>query len=611
MSTRDTRTPPGTVQALITTYRLSEPDRKADDPRNTRWWIEQLGPLPLAELTIDRIHQAVDGLRTAGRSGNTITFYLRFIRRVCAWGANLQYLVYDPCKNMPLPKEGEPPLRVLTPEEETQLCEALGRPYNLWVRFAILTGLEQSEQFAVQWRSVHLDRRTMDVVQSGNRGLAEVTLLPEVLPILRALRQASPSSVWVFPDPKNPMRPADPHNFYVSRWVRTIDRLGMLRLAWKDLRHTCGVRLAQQGVPRSEITAFLRQREPKQAYRYRAWRPGERVIPTRPRPVRQAVFADLTDAQIQALTARDVTTEPFTFGDMCRFYAVHHLKQRPARRNFDSLYRQHLSRWADRPMGAITRREVRLWHMGNSAIPAHANKVVNFMRTVYNWASSLDLYAGLNPAQWRGRYVCPPREVFLHTDQLQRLLHGLEQASPMHRAYLWTLLLTAARGDEVRKMRWADIDWDTRLWRKSKTKNGTPQYLPLPRQVVEAIQALPRRSDWVFCSTSGRGWSRCTPEKVWLYWRRRWNLEEIRLHDLRRSCASYLAMSGENLPTIQNVLNHRSLTPTSIYARLNTKAVDRALQAQADRLCQLAGTGRVALSDSGGQRREEVGEGLR
>ncbi|QPD04938.1 MAG: hypothetical protein Nkreftii_002712 [Candidatus Nitrospira kreftii] len=39
--------------------------------------------------------------------------------------------------------------------------------------------------------------------------------------------------------------------------------------------------------------------------------------------------------------------------------------------------------------------------------------------------------------------------------------------------------------------------------------------------------------------------------------------------------------------TIQSVLNHRSLKPTSIYARLNTKAVDRALQTQADRFCSI------------------------
>ena len=63
-------------------------------------------------------------------------------------------------------------------------------------------------------------------------------------------------------------------------------------------------------------------------------------------------------------------------------------------------------------------------------------------------------------------------------------------------------------------------------------------------------------------------------------------MDDVRSHDLRRTCASYLAIQGENLPVIQSVLNHRSLAPTSIYARLNTKATDRALQAQADRFCQ-------------------------
>ena len=62
---------------------------------------------------------------------------------------------------------------------------------------------------------------------------------------------------------------------------------------------------------------------------------------------------------------------------------------------------------------------------------------------------------------------------------------------------------------------------------------------------------------------------------------------DVCLHDLRRTCASYLAIQGENLPVIQSVLNHRSLAPTSIYARLNTMATDRALQAQADRFCRV------------------------
>jgi integrase len=120
------------------------------------------------------------------------------------------------------------------------------------------------------------------------------------------------------------------------------------------------------------------------------------------------------------------------------------------------------------------------------------------------------------------------------------------------------------------------------------------QLVPLPVQVVETLTRLPRTSEWVFPGINGQPWSLGSIQKVWQLVRRRWNLQDVTLHDLRRTCASYLAISGENLPTIQNVLNHSSLAHTSIYARLNTKAVDRALQAQADRLCSM-GQGPVVL----------------
>jgi integrase len=211
---------------------------------------------------------------------------------------------------------------------------------------------------------------------------------------------------------------------------------------------------------------------------------------------------------------------------------------------------------------------------------------VNFIRAVYNWDTMLDVYDGANPAIGRFRFTCPPRERFLTTEEARRFLEGIETLPPKPRAYLWTMLLTGARGIEIRSMRWNDIDWSTRLWTKAKTKNGKPQYLPLPPQVVTAIKELPRTSEWFFSDVRGP-WSADSAEKVWLLCRRRWNLGDVTLHDIRRTCASYLAISGENLPTIQNVLGHRSLSPTSIYAHLNTKAVDRALQAQADWFCSM------------------------
>ncbi|MBC7839480.1 MAG: site-specific integrase [Nitrospiraceae bacterium] len=170
-------------------------------------------------------------------------------------------------------------------------------------------------------------------------------------------------------------------------------------------------------------------------------------------------------------------------------------------------------------------------------------------------------------------------------EELQRFMDGLIHLPDKSRAYLVLLIMTGCRMGEARQMRWTDLDPISRLWRKPRTKNGSSHVVPLPLQVMEAIRILPKVSQWVFPGVNGAPWSEASAHKMWSLVRSRWNMVDVRLHDLRRTCASYLAIQGENLPVIQSVLNHRSLAPTSIYARLNTKVTDRALQAQADRFC--------------------------
>ena len=133
--------------------------------------------------------------RTGARAGSTVGFYLRFLRRVTAWGTCVALLPADPCVGIPLPKEGTPIMRVLTEEEEVQLCQALGHPYSLWVRFAILTGLEQSEQFTLLWRHVQLERRTVLIPQGSMGVMVELSLPPDAVTILRLLRQEYPTSI--------------------------------------------------------------------------------------------------------------------------------------------------------------------------------------------------------------------------------------------------------------------------------------------------------------------------------------------------------------------------------------------------------------------------------
>ncbi|MGH7180889.1 MAG: tyrosine-type recombinase/integrase [Nitrospiraceae bacterium] len=303
---------------------------------------------------------------------------------------------------------------------------------------------------------------------------------------------------------------------------------------------------------------------------------------------RTPLFANVNAEDLQALLARDTTADPLTFRELSRLYAVHHLRARPARREFERIFRQFWQPWVDRRADALTKKEVRIWYMGLAHIPGHANKAAALLRALYNWADRMELVTGSNPVLHLLRYRQSSRERFLSVEEVQHFLAGLPHLPLKPRAYLLLLLLTGARLSEALAMRWQDVEWTSRIWRKPHTKNGTSHHAPLPVQVVEVLQQLPRISEWVFPGARTRQhWSAASAEKMWLLTRRRWNLHDVRLHDLRRTCASFLAIAGENLPTIQNVLNHKSLAPTSIYARLNTKAVDRALQRQADRLMAL------------------------
>jgi len=162
---------------------------------------------------------------------------------------------------------------------------------------------------------------------------------------------------------------------------------------------------------------------------------------------------------------------------------------------------------------------------------------------------------------------------------------------PRTEIYFLTLLLTGARRDEARLMQWTHLDLERALWHKPTTKTGVPHTIPLPAQLVTRLRTLPRVNQWVFPSTqnprngmcAGR-WSVTGVEHAWQKIRRRVGLVDVRIHDLRRTAASWLAINGSNLPVIQQMLNHPSLSSTQVYARLSVAPVRLALDEQATRM---------------------------
>ncbi len=144
------------------------------------------------------------------------------------------------------------------------------------------------------------------------------------------------------------------------------------------------------------------------------------------------------------------------------------------------------------------------------------------------------------------------------------------RASHWDKLYLIVLLAitTGARKGELTKLRWNDIDFDRRTAYVATTKNGQPKVLPLTDSVIRELQLFDTKdSSLIFASRIKCDAPYCFT-KPWKKALEDADINDFRFHDLRHSCASYLAQSGASLLEIADVLGHKQISVTKRYAHL-------------------------------------------
>ena len=155
-----------------------------------------------------------------------------------------------------LPTSGKKPTTIADERYYGQLCQAIGHPYDTWVRLAILTGLRKSEQFGLRWADIDLDRGLITLPHTKSGTVQYVHLMEEAKAILRGLIPGN-TSVWVFPS-DDPETHLDHHNFYGRVYITALKDAKLEGVTWHTLRHTFASRLAMNGQGPSTIAALLR-----------------------------------------------------------------------------------------------------------------------------------------------------------------------------------------------------------------------------------------------------------------------------------------------------------------------------------------------------------------
>lgn len=268
----------------------------------------------------------------------------------------------------------------------------------------------------------------------------------------------------------------------------------------------------------------------------------------------------------------------FTFADLFADYLERHAKLKKKTWTEDeSQYNLYLDKsLGKKRLSAITRQEIAQVH-SNITKAGHAptaNRVKALISSIFGWAISAGLWH-TNPATGIKNNKEKSRDRFLQGDELPRFFKALaEEENDTIRDYFLMSLLTGARRSNVLAMQWSDINFDRREWRIPETKNGLPQTVTLSPEAIEVLRN--RQSDapnrYVFPGT-GKSGHLVEPKKGWKRILERAGIEDLRIHDLRRTLGSWQAKTGASLSIIGKSLNHKSQNTTAIYARLDLDPV--------------------------------------
>lgn len=242
---------------------------------------------------------------------------------------------------------------------------------------------------------------------------------------------------------------------------------------------------------------------------------------------------------------------------------------------------------------AVRRADVaRLHNDIGQETPVEANRVLALVSVVLNKAEEWGFLpeGHPNPASGVQSFREKSRDRYLKPREVKRLAAELEKVeSPYVRAVVWLYLLTGARKSELLSLRWEDVDLEAREIRFPETKAGGAHTVPLSDPAVEILQNLPREKGNPHVFPGRRKGSHLTSiRNDWRDVRKAAGLQDITLHDLRRTVGSWMASAGVSLHVVGDVLGHADPSTTKVYARLAEDAPRRALEAYADELLSVA-----------------------
>ena len=237
------------------------------------------------------------------------------------------------------------------------------------------------------------------------------------------------------------------------------------------------------------------------------------------------------------------------------------------------------------PVASITKTDVVRLHQSMRETPGAANRTIQLVSHMLNVAEKWGVRPdGSNPCRHVEKYKGRKRERYLSAAELARLGDVLAAAEytktelPGSIAAIRLLIFTGCRRGEILTLRWEHVDFENACLRLPDSKTGA-RIIHLNAPALEILSVVERQNDNPYVIVGGKpGAHLVNLKKPWQRIRKRAEIEDVRLHDLRHSFASVAVGLGESLHMTGKLLGHSQAQTTQRYAHLADDPVKAATE---------------------------------
>jgi integrase len=264
----------------------------------------------------------------------------------------------------------------------------------------------------------------------------------------------------------------------------------------------------------------------------------------------------------------------------------------------EKTFRNYLAPLAGRKLSKLTKQDCQRLHYDLAAKTsgATANRALAVLSGALSVAQDWGYMSGDNPAKSVKRFKETARDRFIQSDEMPRFWQALLDEPNRDFADAFMIaLLTGMRRSDVLAMRWEQISLERGEWRIPDPKNGEPLTVPLIGEVVGLLKERQpaEPGEWVFPG-EGKTGHLAEPKAAWKRILERAGIENLRLHDLRRTLGSSMAAAGVNTITTARTMGHKTLSMALRYQQLGTDPRRAAIEAGAGAILANAGARETA-----------------